>query len=33
MWALDEVMLDPNNIMNPGRWNLDAAYTDMEGEK
>jgi glycolate oxidase len=28
-----KVMLDPNNIMNPGRWNLDAAYTDREGEK
>jgi hypothetical protein len=27
------VMLDPNNIMNPGRWNLDAAYTSKEEEK
>lgn len=28
-----KVMLDPNNIMNPGRWNLDAAYTSKEEEK
>ncbi len=28
-----KVLFDPNNIMNPGRWDLDAAYTKNEVEK
>lgn len=28
-----KVTLDPNNIMNPGRWGLDDAYAKEEGEK
>ncbi len=27
-----KVMLDPNNIMNPGRWDLDDAYAKKETE-